>query len=218
MFPLGSVLLPGGLLPLHIFEPRYRQLVADLLADDVNEPEFGVTMIERGQETGGGEDRADVGVIGRVVQIEALPDGRYGLVVVGTSRFRVRSWLPDDPYPLADIDEWPDEEPDDPRIPDLVAAARARIRDVHRRAAELGIEQAPAGGPEERASDAPKPEIGEPEISDDPLLATYHLAGIAPLGAADRYRLLCAESPRRRLALLDEALDDVVAMIEFRRT
>ena len=56
MFPLGTVLLPGGLLPLHVFEPRYRQLVADLLADDVNEPEFGVTMIERGKDTGGGED------------------------------------------------------------------------------------------------------------------------------------------------------------------
>ncbi len=109
MFPLGTVLLPGGILPLHVFEPRYRQLVADLLADDVNEPEFGVTMIERGKETGGGEDRADVGVIGRVVQIEALEDGRYGLVVVGTWRFRVRSWLPDDPYPLADIDAWPDD-------------------------------------------------------------------------------------------------------------
>ena len=60
--------------------------------------------------------RADVGTIGRVVQIEALDGGRYGLVVVGTRRFRVRSWLPDDPYPLADIDDWPDEEPDDPHI------------------------------------------------------------------------------------------------------
>ena len=58
----------------------------------------------------------------------------------------------------------------------------------------------------------------DPEISDDPLLATYHLAGIAPLGPADRYRLLCADSPRQRLELLDAALDDIIAMIEFRRT
>ena len=95
IFPLPLVLLPGVPLPLHIFEPRYRQLVADLLADDVNKPEFGVTMIERGKETGGGEDRADVGVIGRVVQIEALDDGRYGLVVVpfvtATAFYRSRS-------------------------------------------------------------------------------------------------------------------------------
>mgnify|MGYP000632765622 CR=1 FL=1 len=48
MFPLGSPLLPGALLPLHVFEPRYRQMIQDILADDVNPPEFGVAMIERG--------------------------------------------------------------------------------------------------------------------------------------------------------------------------
>lgn len=213
MFPLGTVLLPGGILPLHVFEPRYRQLVADLLADDVNEPEFGVIMIERGKETGGGEDRAGVGVVGRVVQIEALEDGRYGLVVVGTWRFRVRSWLPDDPYPLADIDAWPDEDPDDPHISELIASARERIRDIHRRVAEFVQRDPAAAAPDRLERDA-----ADPEISDDPLLATYHLAGIAPLGPADRYRLLCAGSPRQRLELLDSALDDVVAMIDFRRT
>jgi Lon protease-like protein len=203
MFPLGTVLLPGGVLPLHVFEPRYRRLVADLLADDVNDPEFGVTMIQRGRETGGGEDRADVGVIGRVVQIEALGDGRYALVVVGTRRFRVRSWLPDDPYPLADVEEWPDDDPDDPRVHELIVLARTRIRDIRRRA---------------HATEEMEPDDADPEISDDPLLATYHLAGIAPLGPADRYRLLCADSPRQRLEILDDALDDVEAMIEFRRT
>ena len=217
MFPLGTVLLPGGLLPLHVFEPRYRQLVGDLLADDVNEPEFGITMIERGMETGGGEVRAAVGTIARVVHIEALDGGRYRLVVVGTRRFRVRSWLPDDPYPLADVDEWPDEDPDDPRLRDLIAGARARIRDINRRTAELGDRPRPvAGGGDEGGE--PAAAATDPEISDDPLLATYHLAGIAPLGPADRYRLLCADSPLHRLQLLDEALDDVIAMIEFRRT
>jgi hypothetical protein len=217
MFPLGSVLLPGGLMPLHIFEPRYRQLVVDLLADDVNEPEFGITMIERGKETGGGEVRADVGTIARVVHIEALDGGRYRLVVVGTRRLRVRSWLPDDPYPVADVDEWSDTDADDPHLGDLIAAAHARVRDINRRTAELGDRS-----PTVSAGDAPGEErtagVEEPEISDDPLLATYHLAGIAPLGPADRYRLLCADSPRQRLELLDAALDDIIAMIEFRRT
>jgi Lon protease-like protein len=152
-------------------------------------------------------------VIGRVVQIEALDDGRYGLVAVGTWRFRVRSWLPDDPYPLADIDAWPDDDPDDPQLRDLIATARERIRDIHRRVAELSVQRDTTTVPDQRTRDA-----ADPEISDDPLLATYHLAGIAPLGPADRYRLLCAGSPRQRLELLEEALDDVVAMIEFRRT
>jgi hypothetical protein len=53
-------------------------------------------------------------------------------------------------------------------------------------------------------------------ISDDPLVASYHLSGLAPLGPADRYRLLCAASPAERLDLLAECLDDVEAMLRFR--
>ncbi len=116
MFPLGSVLLPGGLLPLHVFEPRYRQLVIDCLAD-AGDPEFGVTMIERGSEVGGGDERTDVGVVARMVQVNALEDGRYAVVAVGTRRIRVNAWLPDDPYPLADVDDWPDDDPDACRAP-----------------------------------------------------------------------------------------------------
>jgi hypothetical protein len=151
------------------------------------------------------------------VHIEALEGGRYRLVVVGTRRFRVASWLPDDPYPLADVDDWPDEDPDDPRLRELIAAARARVRDINLRTAELGDRPPPATGGGDAGGDRTAT-AADPEISDDPLLATYHLAGIAPLGPADRYRLLCADSPMHRLQLLDEALDDVIAMIEFRRT
>jgi Lon protease-like protein len=198
MFPLGTVLLPGGVLPLHVFEPRYRQLVIDCLADDSGEPEFGVTLIERGSEVGGGDQRLAVGVIARMVQVEALPGGRYAIVTVGTQRFRVNAWLPDDPYPLADVDEWRDVDPDAPDLPARVAAATARLREVLDLAARLG----------EGRRDV--------EVSADPLLASYHLAGLAPLGPADRYRLLCAASPAERLDLLTEALDDVEAMLRFR--
>ncbi len=198
MFPLGTVLLPGGVLPLHVFEPRYRQLVLDCLADDSGEPEFGVTLIERGSEVGGGDQRAAVGVVARMVQVEPLPDGRYALVTVGTRRFRVKAWLPDDPYPLADVDEWRDLDPDAPGLHERVAAATDRLREVLDLAARL--------------ADVPR----EVTISDDPLVASYHLAGLAPLGPADRYRLLCAASPAERLDLLAECLDDVEAMLRFR--
>lgn len=202
MFPLGSVLLPGELLPLHVFEPRYRQLVIDLLADDVHDPEFGVTLIERGREVGGGDERAAVGTVARVVQVEALDDGRYAVVAVGTRRIRVNAWLPDDPYPVADVDDWPDEAADEPALAVHVVAAHARVQQVHLAAAELG----------DVAADA------DLTISDDPLLASYHLVSLSPLGAADRYRLLAAASPMERLELLDEALDDVDAMLKFRRS
>jgi Lon protease-like protein len=198
MFPLGTVLLPGGVLPLHVFEARYRQLVIDCLADDTGDPEFGVTLIERGREVGGGDQRASVGVIARLAHVEALPGGRYAVVVVGTRRFRVNAWLPDDPYPLADVDEWRDLEPDAPELPERVAAATARLREILELAARFG--------------DVPS----ELPVSEDPLLASYHLSGLAPLGPADRYRLLCAVSPAERLDLLADALDDVEAMLRFR--
>jgi uncharacterized protein len=198
MFPLGSVLLPGAVLPLHVFEPRYRQLVIDCLADDTGDPEFGVTLIERGSEVGGGDQRAAVGVVARIVQVEPLPDGRYALVTVGTRRIRVNAWLPDDPYPLADVDDWRDVDPDAPELPARVAAATDRLREVLDLVARLG------GAP---------PEL---ELSDDPLVASYHLASLSPVGPADRYRLLCATSPAERLDLLAECLDDVEAMLRFR--
>jgi Lon protease-like protein len=202
MFPLGGVLLPGAVLPLHVFEPRYRQLVVDCLADDDGDPEFGVTLIERGWEVGGGDQRATVGVVARMVRVEALPDGRYALVTVGTRRIRVNAWLPDDPYPLADVDDWPDEQPDAPGLADMVAAMTERLADVMALAVSVG--------------DAQAGEVDLSQVDEDPLVASYHLTALSPVGPADRYRLLCAPSPAARLELLSEALDDVEAMLLFR--
>ena len=98
MFPLGTVLFPHGLLPLHVFEPRYRALVETCLADE-NEPEFGVVLIERGSEVGGGDTRFDVGTVARIVEASRFDDGRYVLVARGITRCAVREWLPDDPVP-----------------------------------------------------------------------------------------------------------------------
>src|SRR6188768_1358294 len=127
MFPLGTALLPGAVLPLHVFEPRYRQMVHDILSEDVDAPEFGVVMIERGREVGGGDTRTGVGTVARVVDMRALADGRYALVAVGAERLRVNAWLPDDPYPLADIDPWSD---DDRGVVDLDEATQA-IETLH---------------------------------------------------------------------------------------
>lgn len=202
MFPLGSVLLPGAVLPLHVFEPRYRQLVIDCLADDTGEPEFGVTLIERGWEVGGGDERAGVGVVAQMVRVEALEDGRYSLVAVGTRRIRVNAWLPDDPYPLADVDDFPDDDPDADGLAGRVGELTSRLADVLALATQLG---------ELRAEDTDLTSVDA-----DPLVASYHLTALSPLGPADRYRLLCAPSPAVRLDLLADALDDVEAMLRFR--
>jgi uncharacterized protein len=204
MFPLGSVLLPGEVLPLHVFEPRYRQMMIDLLASDVEEPEFGVTLIERGHEVGGGDHRSAIGTVAQIARIEAVDPERYAVIAIGTRRIMVNAWLPDDPYPLADVDEYPDAVPtNDAELGELavhVAASHARVLQVHRLAAELG-----EADPDQ-----------DFEISQDPRLASYHLVALSPLGAADRYRLLGAATLMQRLELLDQALSDVEAMLKFR--
>jgi len=195
MFPLGTVLLPGAVLPLHVFEPRYRALVADCLA---GEPEFGVVLIERGGEVGGGDIRRDVGTVARIVEVAALPDGRSALVTVGTRRIVVREWQPDDPYPQADVDDWPD-------VADDVAAGAldgvlAHLRRVLALQTELGD---------------PSPPVAT-EVSDDVVLATYHASALAPLGPDDQYQLLAAPGPGVRLARLSTYLGEAEDRLRFR--
>ncbi len=215
MFPLGMVLLPGGVLPLNVFESRYLQMFREILADDEHPPEFGVALITKGREAGGGDERAMVATNARILDMQATVDGRYVLAAVGTDRLRVNAWLPDDPYPVADIDVWvdadaspdaaPDEAPDgSPRV----GAQRERVQRTHQRVLELN-EHATELGDETPAST---------EISDDPLLAVYHLGSLAPLGPSDRYRMLAAPGLHERLDVLDRALDDIEAVLKFRRS
>ncbi len=201
MFPLGSVLLPGAVLPLHVFEPRYRALVRACL--EAPDHEFGVTLIARGSEVGGGDQRLEVGTVARMVQVAEMDDGRFAVVCVGTRRIRVNAWLPDDPYPLADVDEWPDDRPVGDAADEVerrIAATLARVRRSCALSAELGDSVVDASV----------------DISDDPVLGSYHLAALAPVGPADTYRLLCEAGPEARVAALDSMMDDVEVLLEFR--
>lgn len=197
MFPLGSVLLPGAVLPLQVFEPRYRTLVADCLE---GEPEFGVALIERGSEVGGGDQRTMAGTVARIVQLGELPGGRISVVAVGTRRIRINAWLPDDPYPLADVDDWLDEPDDADALTPIVADAERFVRRVLALAVELG----------DIASDA------APEIAEDPLLASYHLGALLPVGPLDRLKLLTASGPRARLDLIVAMAADIEELQRFR--
>lgn len=200
MFPLGMTVLPGAVVPLQIFEPRYVQMMHDLLADDANPPEFGVVMIERGWEVGGGDARSDVGTLCRVLDIRAMPANRFVVAIAGSERLKVVAWLPDDPYPLADVDLWPDEDVEPPDAADRIEGLHARVREINELVRRLG-------------EGAPPPDT---EISPDPATAVYHLASLAPLGAVDRHRLLTARGLDERLDALTEALDDAMAVLQFR--
>ena len=196
MFPLGTVLLPGAHLALHVFEPRYRELVRVCLEGT---PEFGVALIERGTEVGGGDSRFDVGCVARIVDAVPFEDGRWALGTVGVRRIRIERWLPDAPYPRAEVSDWDDPPPrstavDDRR--DLVA----RLRQVLALAAEMGAQVADA----------------TVDVDDDPVRAGYQVAALAPLGPMDRLAALAAPSPDERTRLLTRLLDDTAVVLAAR--
>jgi Lon protease-like protein len=197
VFPLGSVLLPGMILPLHVFEDRYRVLVDDVLAADV--AEFGVTLIERGSEVGGGDVRSDVGCVARVLEAAATDDGRWAVVTVGTEPFEVEEWLPDDPYPCARIRPIQDLDVPPADSADRLAVLAAAVRRCAALASELG-----ASG------------SVDVELSEDPWLATFQAAVLAPLGALDRQRVLRTRSAVERLALVEELLAEQALLLEGR--
>jgi len=200
MFPLGAVLLPGAMMPLHVFEPRYRQMIIDCLARD-GEPEFGQTLITHGHETGGGDQRAMVGTVAKMIDINAIGESRYSLVAAGTRRIKVEQWLEDDPYPVAHVADWPDDESERSGLPERIVTMTSRVRACRELATRLG---------------APGIDSSAVELSEDLVSATYNLAATAPIGPADRLRLLSSPGPSSRLDLLEEILDDVEAMLKFR--
>jgi ATP-dependent Lon protease len=188
MFPLGSVLLPGSFMPLHIFEERYRRLVRDCLASGSG---FGVTLISRGVEIGGGDERTSVGVIARIIEAIEFEDGRWAIGAVGTTRVRVCEWLSDDPYPRAIVEHWPDTVDSE-----LTETLVGRVRDLNDAVTSMAI----ALG--EPVSHPP------PDIPVDASDITFALVAASPLGSADHFDLLCAPGPHQRLQLLEQRLLD----------
>lgn len=201
MFPLQSALLPGDTLPLRIFEPRYARLVADCLA--APEPSFGVVLITRGSEVGGGDVRSDVGTLARIARYSDFGMGQYELVAGIRERIRVLEWLPDDPYPRAVIEDWPDQ-PGAPVSAERIAEVVDRITALYRRVAQAG-----SGEP---APDALAVDAGTAE---DPTRHVYALAAKVPMGQADRYAVLAAPTLADRVDVLIDAIETVTALVEF---
>lgn len=190
LFPLGTVLFPGLVLPLHIFEPRYRRLVGDLLAlPEGAARRFGVVALREGHEVGVSGARAlyPVGCIAQVRQVSRHEDGRFDLVTVGSSRFSVdvlhRPATTDtDAYLRADATIL-----DDAAGPDAGEAAVVATRAFARYQAAL-VELR-----------------GEPvvsgELPTDPLLLSYLIAAAVVVPFADRQRFLEAPDAASRLRL-----------------
>jgi uncharacterized protein len=192
MFPLSAVLFPHASMPLHVFEPRYRELMRDCLAGDAR---LGVVLIERGSEVGGGDERTSLGTRGVITEAMELPDGRWVLELEGEALIEVERWLPDDPYPVALVRESaPEPGPGD--AGPLVGAAAQRVR----RARALLAEQGGA------------PPLSPELVLDgggDTDLAAGQLCAVAPLSAYDAQRLLAADGAPARLQLLAGLMEEL---------
>jgi len=192
MFPLSAVLFPHASMPLHVFEPRYRRLMADCLAGDRR---FGIVLIERGSEVGGGDERSALGTRCEITREIELPDGRWLLEVRGEALIEVEQWLPDDPYPVALVTEpLPVPGLEDPGP--VVGEATRRVRRARALLAEHG--GAPALPP-----DAVLDGGGDSEV------ASWLLCAAAPVHAYDAQRLLAADGAEERLRLLVELMEDL---------
>jgi Lon protease-like protein len=193
MFPLGSVLFPAMPTALRVFEERYIVMLSTILGDDP--PEFGIVLIERGSEVGGGEQRFPIGTIAQITRVETS-EGFIGLIAVGDRRVEVVEWLPDDPYPVADVRAVDELAWDEEHRP-LLERAEQLVRRTIARASEFVEQQWPA----------------DIALDDEPVRAAWQLAGIAPLGPLDQVRLLRATTVVELLSGIIEATEGAAEML-----
>ena len=196
MLPLGTVLLPSGVLPLQLFEDRYRRMIVDVLAAD---RELGIVLILRGSEVGGGDLRYDVGTRARGLEAREASDGRWSVVIAGLQRVRVDRWMPDDPYPVADVRPMPDL-PGPGIDPASYSSLESRLRRLLAGLTELG-------DPVEAATF---------DLADDPALGTLQMGALGPFTSYDRQRLLEADLVVERCGILDGLLDGAQGVVDMR--
>jgi len=187
LFPLNTVLFPGMRLPLHIFEPRYRAMLGRCIE---TEGVFGVVLIAEGEEVGPAAIPYKIGTTARVEKVEYLPDGRFNLLALGETRFRIERIVAEEPHVVGDVDLAPLRT-------DTAESTLQRAEDVRAqfdRLVTLMIEIQAGYMPEF-------------ELPTDPLQLAYLIAAGVPTGPGSAQRLLEADSLADLLALEGELLD-----------
>ncbi|KIQ61747.1 ATP-dependent protease [Kitasatospora griseola] len=217
LFPLNTVLYPGLVLPLHVFEERYRHLVADLQKLPEDEPRrFGVVAIRDGRETAPvrelddpagpldgigapGEDPMDalhpVGCVADIASVRDQPEGRYELLVTGTTRFRLRAIDATGRYLVGDVSVVPEQPGEGSGA--LAAGVERAFRTYQKRLA--GAREATLNG--------------EPDLPDDPQVLSYLVAAATTLPVAVKQELLACPDTAQRLTRELELLRQESAVI-----
>ena len=197
LFPLGAVLYPDMLLPLHIFEERYRQLIRDLL-DGAEARRFGVIAIRKGRETGidGVDSLYEVGCTATLRRVDRHDDGRFDIVTVGTQRFRLLRLDQTRPYLQGEV-EMLTEEPTDPAV---AGPAVRVIQAVFREYLDALTEW---GGATIRLE----------ELPDEPELLSFIVAAAMVIDLPERQAMLAESDTLRRLAMQRALLSRETAML-----
>jgi Lon protease-like protein len=196
LFPLPLVLFPGAHRPLHIYEPRYRAMLADCMAADRT---FGVVFRPDGVR----EREIPAGHIGCVAQVEraeALPDGRANIMIEGGERFVLEGFAETDrPYHIGAVTDY--EDADEPVVTLTPVAERVR---------ELFVRVGTAARTLADDSDA------LPMLPDDPKMLAFAIAGVIDMNVKDQQRLLVSRSPGGRLREIEVLLAPAVEALEHR--
>ena len=183
LFPLGTVLYPGLVLPLHIFEDRYKQLVRDL-ADGPEPRRFGVIAIRQGRETGvnGVSALHEIGCTATLRDVTEADDGQYDIVTVGTDRFRLRGLDESRPYLTGDVELLGEPAGDEAAAGLAASAVQQAFRAYLNAIADQGAAT-----------------ITVPELPDEPILLSYLVAASMIIELNDRQGLLAQPDALRRL-------------------
>lgn len=195
LFPLNTPLVPGLVLPLHVFEPRYRGLVAELLAEpDEEAREFGIIAVRDGHDVGRDGQSAlyEVGVATVLREADALPDGRYDIVTTGTRRFRLLRLDASAPLLRGEVEFLEDQS--DPS--DAVISRQVVRQFLRYRVALSG--QVPDAVEVDEAVDAAMEE-DDSELPDDPTVLSYLVTAAMVIPVHERQALLASASTADRL-------------------
>ena len=197
LFPLRLVLLPGAVVPLHIFEPRYRALIRDITEGNSAKRQFG--LIAPPEDTSEAElPSGRIGCVAKLLSVESLPDGRSNIVIEGGERFRFETYLDaDTPYRMGHVDAYTDSSDNAA----AVAVSAALVRDLAARviSATIAVHDAKADAPEFESNDA---------------ALSFQVAHLMQLGDDRLYAILAERSPLARLRQLFGLLESKVGTIE----
>lgn len=186
LFPLRTVLVPGLVLPLHIFEPRYRLMIRMLGELPEDERGFGIVAIRPGADwdAEGVSALYEMGTMAKVTKVDQLPDGRYDLVTVGARRFSIDSLDLGMPYARAEV-QLHDEPVGDPdHVQSLAGCAQRLLGDYRDLIAGWGV-------------------IDMPHIENlpgDPVVLSYLISSAIVMDLPERQRMLAIPDAEQRLA------------------